>query len=268
MTINEAAAVEALEHAARRSLSRLAASEIALQHWAKLKKRGELGGGMALPPVERPKRRENVERDEETVQRVKDRNTSLAKQGTPLAERTQEPETRVNLPTRERRAAIETALETYATTVRAGRDMASEAWRVVPVVESMRRHGQLGEDEERAAEIFYKDFILGHRVGGLVASYGESTGRSLEPSGELRQHHHTKFVKAVRAIGHWPTIEWMVRIVCEQLKAAETKPPTLADAGRGYMGYKDPKQAQASGATLLKTGLERLVRHYAETGAR
>lgn len=181
--------------------------------------------------------------------------------------------TRTNAPSPQRRAAIDTELEIYATTVKAGRDAASEAWRVVPIVEHMARRGQLTEEDCRAAERFYRDFILGNRVSGLVSRYGERAGTGGTPISqreggeiaapeELRSHFHSRFIDACSAVNHQPTVLWMVRIICEQLMAAETRVPTLADAGRQYMGYKDAKQAQAVGATLLKTGLERLSKFY------
>jgi hypothetical protein len=204
--------------------------------------------------------------------KARTRALSLQKQAAPLAMRPREKPLQEHAPTVERRRKIETALETYAQNVRAGRDLASEAWRVVPVIEGMRERDQLTQHDTDAAERFYRDFILGHRVAGLTAKYGEQMGKGGTPLAqmagevltpdEMRTHFHQKFVDACKAINHWPTIEWLVLIVCEQLIPGATKPPTLAEAGRVYMGYKDPKQQQASGATLIKTGLQRLARHY------
>lgn len=244
MTDDQAAA--GMTAAAARTVSRIGASEAALERYAELRRRNALGAGMTLDARER----------------VRQRSESLARQADPIGSRGPRKERPTNGPTPERYAHLETAIETYTTTVRAGRDVASEAWRVVPIVEHMRRRGQLGELEERAAERFYRDFVLGHRVAGLVASYGDRVSGGYEGGGDMRTHFHGRFVSACRAVGHWPTIEWMVRIICEQLMAAETTVPTLADAGRAYLGYRNQQQAQAVGATLIKTGLERLVAHY------
>lgn len=269
--------IASMQLAARRTVSRLEASEQALRRHTVLSNGGQLGAGMSVPPIDkrfREKPRVAAVPLEEAgpgaiwdgLDKTAVRSQALARQATPLAGKPPETVARANAPTPERIAHIETALESYATTVQAGRSVASEAWRVVPVVEHMRHRGQLGEAEERAAERFYRDFVLGHRVTGLVSSYGDRIGGSRNDDGNAeeftRTAFHQKFVAACRAIDHWPTIEWMVRIVCEQLVAAEKKPPTLADAGRAYLHYKDAKQAQAVGATLIKTGLERLVKHY------
>lgn len=184
------------------------------------------------------------------------------------------PEEHYNYPLPELRSKIETAIEVYTTRVAAGRDRASEAWQIVPLAQHMRRRGQITEDEEEAARRFYRDFVLGMRVTGLTMRYGERAGKGGTPAAqlaadsdflapdELRTHYHTKFINACRAINHMPTIEWMVRVICEQLMAGEVKPPSLTDVGRAYLGWRQDQQASASGATLIKSGLERLVVHY------
>jgi hypothetical protein len=56
--------------------------------------------------------------------------------------------------------------------------------------------------------------------------------------------------------------EWMQRICCEDYSVLEDKVPTLAECGRAYAGWKSDKQATATGAILIKQGLERLAAHY------
>jgi len=202
------------------------------------------------------------------VDRVRLRRASMEQYAATASSHGQESSTQAATmaPTAQRRvqvAAAEMQIEIYTQYVGAGRRVASEALRVAPVVEHMRRRGQLGEAEERAAERFYRDFVLGHRVAGLVSSYGDRIAGSDRDAGDdLRAMFHNRFIGACRAIGHWPTIEWMVRIVCEQIMASEASVPTLADAGRAYLGYRNQQQAQAVGATLVKSGLERLVPYY------
>lgn len=272
-TPDDVALLDTLEKAAARAWSRLPASEQALQRVARMRDAGTLGAGMslpprsgrqALPPVAQidPEIAADPARTWAAIDKAKLRRQSLAAQGDPLAGKTPEPDSRVGAPSSHRRHGLETAIETYTTTVKAGRDMASEAWRVVPVAEAMRRRGQLGEREERAAQRFYRDFILGHASSGLVSSYGQSPGGGRSPDFEVRGRFQAAFVAACRAIDHWPTTEWMVRIICEQLLAAETRTPTLTDAGREFMRYKQAQQAQAAGATMIKIGLQRLVAHY------
>ena len=253
----------AVAGAALRAAGQLIATAHAAARHADLDRGGGLGRGMTL---------ERVQRSQSRLQQHGDP-LGLMRNDTPAPA-----PTRTNAPTPERLREIETAIEIYATTVAAGRDLAREAWRVVPVVEHMQRRGQLTDTDTRAAETFYRDFVLGHRIGGLTSRYGERAGTGGTPLSQLassagttpdetRAEYHRAFIDACRAINHMPTVEWMVRIICEQLLAAEPKPPTLADAGRAYMGYRDAKQAQAVGATLIKTGLERLALHYGKKRA-
>lgn len=202
-------------------------------------------------------------------------------------------ERETNAPTPHRVAGKGDAFEVIATSHATGRDRSSEAWRAVPVLEQMRRRNQIDDTEKTAGERFYWDFVLGHRQGGLVARYGDMGNGStpagqqqtryvVDGNGEMveamspedrRQHHHTMWVRACDAIGTrrcpvtnnkqpGATLAWMMKLVCEDYLLAETKAPTLEDAGRAYLGCKSPVQASAAGAALVKGGLERLVLHY------
>ncbi len=203
----------------------------------------------------------------------------------------EEPDT--NAPTPHRIAGKgEATFEVIAVSHTTGRDRSAEAWRQVSVLEGMRRRGQIDDAEKTAGERFYRDFILGHRQGGLVARYGDMGGSTpvgqqqtryvVDKHGEMveamsaedrRQHHHTMWVHACDAIGTrrcpvtnnkhpGATLAWIMKLVCEDYLLAETKAPTLEDAGRAYLGCKSPVQASAAGAALIKSGLERLVHHY------
>ena len=55
---------------------------------------------------------------------------------------------------------------------------------------------------------------------------------------------------------------WVQRIACEDYSMLEDKVPTLTDCGMAYMGTKCRRQATATGAMLIKQGLERLAAHY------
>lgn len=203
----------------------------------------------------------------------------------------EEPDT--NAPTPHRVAGKGVEFEIVPTAHTAGRDRSAEAWRSIQVLDHMRRRGQIDDAEKAAGERFYRDFILGNRVGGLVAQYG-SMGNGSTPAGQQqtryvvdkhgemveamspedrRQHHHTMWITACDAIGtrrcpvtnnkqRGHTLHWMMLIVCEDYILAEVKAPTLEDAGRAFLGCKSPVQASAAGAALIKSGLERLVHHY------
>lgn len=183
-------------------------------------------------------------------------------------------------------------------TTSAGRDSKAEVWRHVPLVEAMVRRGQIDKRDApavtEAARRFYADFVRGHSGQRVTARYGEQSGTGGTPAGQQTVHYTTdKFGRPVEALGpddrrhqayaSWwraceaigvvkcavtgrpqptQTLKWMLTLVCEDYTVATERTPSLEDAGRAYMGYKSPVQATAAGATLIKSGLERLVVHY------
>lgn len=239
--------------------------------------------------------------DVDSLKRADAARIRLARAGDPLGlmdgdgNANEAPET--NAPTPER-VANRGMFETLTITNVTGRERNSEVWRKVPTVEAMIRRGQIDRDDAQnyleAAQTFYRDFILGHRQGGLTAKYGEQCGKGGTPISqqrvsyytdkhgvqhevmgpdERRTHHHTAWISACQAIGVYQdpvtgaprpgrAVQWMQKLVCEDFFLAEEAAPTLADAGRAYLGCKCPKQAAAAGATMLKMSLERLVNHY------
>ena len=131
----------------------------------------------------------------------------------------------------------------------------------------------LADRERRAAEMFCRDFDIGGRVTGLTMKYGERMGTGGTPASQQsrddslspedrRAFHHTRYVRACTHIGHKATAYWLTAIVCEIPVNDQVKPPSLEDVGRAWMGYDCRKRAQASGATLIKSGLERLADFY------
>ena len=131
----------------------------------------------------------------------------------------------------------------------------------------------LADRERKAAELFYRDYMLGHRTVGLTMKYGERMGSGGTPAGQQRntddfcpETHRVKRLSewrnACAFIGHKATAYWLTAIVCEIPVNDQVKPPSLEDVGRAQMGYQCPKRAQASGATLIKSGLERLADFY------
>lgn len=225
---------------------------------------------------------------------VRAANDRLARAGDPLGLRdgTTEPQSDTNAPTTER--VVNRGDWDIATV---GKDRKAEAWRHVPVVEAMIRRGQIGKDEApemlEAAKRFYRDFVLGHRVGGLVAAWGAPGGggtpigqqvarhytdrhgavRECLGPDDRRTHHHTAWYRAAEAIGlvacpvtgnRTPglMLQWVQKLVCEDYAVATEATPRLEDAGRAYLGLKCPKQASAAGGALIKAALERLVQHY------
>jgi hypothetical protein len=142
---------------------------------------------------------------------------------------------------------------------------------VVPTIERMHRNKQITDDELQAAKDFYRYFILGHRMMGLTARYGEQTGCGGTPLGqqvdainhrgelrmtpdELRTMYDKLWADGVKALltaNHLGTDRliayWVQRVVCEDYSVLEHSVPTLADVGRACMGWKSPTQAQACG---------------------
>ena len=123
---------------------------------------------------------------EEALKRVRGAKVRLARQGDPAGIMSGDgiclDEEDNNAPTLHRAQRDE--FEIVATSHATGRDRSSEAWRVVPTIERMRRNGQITDEEYKAAQDFHKYFILGHRVGGLTMRYGELIGAGGTPPGQ------------------------------------------------------------------------------------
>lgn len=143
------------------------------------------------------------------------------------------------------------------------------AVRKVPILVQMRKRRQIDAIEERAGLMFATDMAGAHRVSGLLSSvYARASrprGMNLLPPSErmtpeeARSFHYTRFNDACRSVGHMPTIEALVFLVCEY---AET---SAAEVGRSFIDYKQQQQAQAVGMTLVKVGLQKLARFYGLT---
>jgi hypothetical protein len=140
-------------------------------------------------------------------------------------------------------------------------------------VTKMLRLGQITDNEHKAAEDFYRDYIVGMRIAGLTSKYGERAGvggtplnqqidTSRKSPEEIRAYHHSRYMKACQHIGHPKTAFWVEAIICEAPIGDSATPPTLEDVGRDYGGYECRKRAQAAGSTLIKSGLERLAVFY------
>lgn len=135
------------------------------------------------------------------------------------------------------------------------------------LLDQMARRGYVDRAEHRAGELFRQDFEGSIKGPGLVSSiYGQaSRARAsaaldrLTPD-ELRAHHYDSFKGAVRKIGHLPTIEALLRLVCEV--ALRGGGQTAADVGRSFIDYRQQQQAQAVGITLVKVGLQKLSVYY------
>lgn len=148
----------------------------------------------------------------------------------------------------------------------------------VPIATRYKVVGPIGkmnltDGERKAAALFCKDFDIGGRVTGLTMRYGERMGSGGTPASQQRRDdvlspedrrafHHTRYINACGFIGHKATAYWLTAIVCEIPVNDEIRPPSLEDVGRAWMGYQCQKRAQASGATLIKSGLERLADFY------
>ena len=184
-----------------------------------------------------------------------------------------------NAPTPERARIANGSLEPLPINDRSSYRVIGTAFRIAPPVSKMFHNDQIGEDELRAAGIFSADFEIGMRVrvtgrygidlamasvsgrsGGTPLSQQKDIG-SLTPE-ERRAHHHNRWMKACRHIGHPLTAEWLTYLVAEVPLPGRNNSPTLADLGAAFMPYRTTKQCGAAGATLVKSGLERLVYFY------
>ena len=135
----------------------------------------------------------------------------------------------------------------------------------VPVLVKMRRLDQISKAEERAGLLFAQDFAGAFRAEGLISSiYAKAArpkGTSRLPTERLspeeeRSFRYHRFIEAARFIGHAPTLEAILLLICEIAEAS------AADVGRSFIPYKQQQQAQAVGTTLIKIGLQRLAKFY------
>jgi hypothetical protein len=208
------------------------------------------------------------------IERVRDAHVRLARQGDPLglAEGVlDDPCDDSNAPNAYQ--ATKAEFELRPTTNVAGRDRSSEAWAKIQIVDRMYRDKDILEHHYLAAQKFRRDYIKGMAVTGLTARYqprvdgssgtpiAQQASFRLDPA-DIRTHHHSMWAAAVKALDDRFDAYWLERIVCEAYEVAREEPPTLADVGRSYMGYKCSKQASAAGATIVRKALERLAKHY------
>jgi hypothetical protein len=135
------------------------------------------------------------------------------------------------------------------------------------LLDQMFKRGHIDAAERRAGELFSVDFEGSIRAPGMIASVYKqgATCRMnlaldrLTPD-ELRAHHYDSFKGAVRKINHMPTIEALLRLVCDMpIKGGGQ---TAADVGRDFIDYRQQQQAQAVGITLIKVGLQKLAVYY------
>jgi hypothetical protein len=225
----------------------------------------------------------------EALERVKQANRRLARQGYPSGLMSGDgicvDGEDSNAPTEFR--AVKSEFEIISTSHTAGRDRSTEAWRVVPLIERMRKNSQIDDSELQAAGDFHRYFTVGHRVGGLTMRYGEQTGSGGTPPGqqvdifnhrgeiklapdELRTMYSGLWAAGYKALLTKEPMPidrfiaaWVQKVVCEDYALADgDKEPTLEDIGKAFLSFRDVKQARAAGVSLIKQGLERLAHHY------
>lgn len=135
----------------------------------------------------------------------------------------------------------------------------------IPTLVKMRRGNQIDMAEEKAGLMFAQDFAGTFRVSGLISSiYGKSSrprGHDSLPTERLtpeeeRSFRYCRFMDACKAIGHGPSLEAVLLLICEIADSS------AADVGRNFIPYKQQQQAQAVGTTLIKVGLQRLAKFY------
>lgn len=147
-------------------------------------------------------------------------------------------------------------------------------WEVSTTVRKLHTDGRIDISSLKAADKFYKDYncgVLNPKVAGrygidlaMAGLDGSKTPLSqlAEPNDheeEFHLFHAKRYVKAVTSLAHKPTAYWLTAVVCEVRVGEPGKIPTLEDVGRAVMGYDNRQRAQAAGATIITTGLDRLA---------
>jgi hypothetical protein len=176
-------------------------------------------------------------------------------------------------PTPERAAIAGSALDRFPIYESNNRMIIGQGHLIATVVQKMFASRQITAGEQKAAELYYRDYDIGSRSPGLTMKYGERMERGGTPLAqqantqgktptELRTECQARFKAAGSHIGDKAMLFWFNAIVCEIPINGSVKPPTLEDAGRAWMGYECKKRAQASGATLIKAVLVRLKSFY------
>lgn len=156
--------------------------------------------------------------------------------------------------------------------VEGGRIIAT-SYRVGSPVWKMFKDGHIGEPEHQAAELLYRDYARSDYQPGMVGKYSPKIDGGTTPlaqmadtdrlmPGERRVFHAARYRQALLHLKHEASAHWVRRLVCEDPIGGNEKPLTLADIGRGYCGYKNERQAYASGVTLVRIALEMLADFY------
>lgn len=137
-----------------------------------------------------------------------------------------------------------------------------QADRIVPVLEAMRRRGQITEEELAAGERYCRYRLGISPSSGLVGAYGDerwsgttaSQAREDMTREEWRHYCGAQIRAAHDAIGSPEATRALVLLADLEW--------TLECIGRDYLHAKSPPAAMAAGAVLIKLALSSLARHY------
>lgn len=145
-----------------------------------------------------------------------------------------------------------------------------DAWRIVGVVETMYKRGQLSDECWEAFQRFERDVDRADRVSSAIAKYGERAGIGGTPVSQLAADVFCpedlkvaavrRVEEAMEAIGHVPTVAALMTVILKET--------TLEKLGRQFFGWKDAKQARAAAVTALQHGCYSLAQFYGFARAR
>lgn len=141
------------------------------------------------------------------------------------------------------------------------RQTARKNWRIVCVVESLRKAGEINDDCYSAYQRFERDMALASAMPALISRYGASAGVGTTPASQMlpqaldrleardeRREHARRRVKAVM-----DAIPWEPRRNALLLAVTSDLPP--AEIGRHVSRYKGRCQAEAIAKEMLREAL-------------
>jgi hypothetical protein len=173
--------------------------------------------------------------------KVKEANFRLARQGDPSGLMSgdricaDEPDDST-APTAHRAAKSE--FEVIATAHVTGRDRSSDAWREVPIIERMRRQGQITQEELLAAQKLHRDFARGMRTPSLTVRYqpridGSNGTPIAQQCGAFDPHaerlQYLGFARQALKCLPPRAAYWIERIVCQEPIVGQEEPAKLED---------------------------------------
>lgn len=168
-------------------------------------------------------------------------------------------------PTLERLRKIKTDVESPVTDQKRKRN----AWRIVPLPETMFKTGRISRNCYDAYERFEKDWDRAQFTPSCIAKYGQGFASGTPVAqmlDEAMQRAEVRDVRRVAAIDR--TAHAFAAIGTPSGQRAVymlvSQDVTLEEIGRECSGYLGKMQALAAGTTVIRESLYRLFLHYDE----